>query len=93
MSVSYESVKRAIDRWDPVGLLSSHAPPDEYDGESKEIFAALQKNPDMGSGDLTKLIHEVFTKAFGDDVFKKTPSDCSEVAEKILGELKRNDFL
>jgi hypothetical protein len=32
----YRLVKRVIDEWDPVDLLS-HAPPDEYDPEIREI--------------------------------------------------------
>lgn len=84
MSVSYEKVKKAIDEWDPIELLSTHAPSDEYDGESKEVFTTLQRNPDIGISDLMRFIHDVFTRAFGDDVFKQTLSECAVVAEKML---------
>lgn len=84
MLVTFNTVKRIIDDWDPVDLLITHAPPDEYDGESKEIFAVISNNPNIGIVELSCLIYSIFTKAFGGDVFKQTKKDCEVIAQNMI---------
>ena len=88
MSVSYERIKRAIDMWDPVELLVTHAPPDEYDCESREIFEAGKGNNSLCINDLARLILDVFTRNFGSDVFNKKLEECREIAKIILDIVK-----
>lgn len=84
MLVTFNTVKRIIDDWDPVNLLITHAPPDEYDGESKKIFAVISNNPNIGIDELSCLIYSIFTKAFGGDVFKQTKKDCEVIAQNMI---------
>jgi hypothetical protein len=84
MLVTFITVKRIIDDWDPVDLLITHAPSDEYDGESKEIFAVIGNNSNIEIGKLSCLIHSIFTNAFGNDVFKQTKEDCEVIAKRLL---------
>ena len=39
--MNFEIIKKVIDKWDPIDLLG-HAPPDEYDIESREILLKFQ---------------------------------------------------
>jgi hypothetical protein len=84
MSLSYTYIKSIIDEWDPIELLITHAPPDEYDYESKEIFDAIQKHNKICAEDLTNIIFRVFTNEFWGDTFTKNAEECQEIAEKIL---------
>ncbi|WP_312502280.1 DUF1871 family protein [Lacrimispora sp.] len=84
MSLSYTDIKSIIDEWDPIELLITHAPPDEYDYETKEIFDTIQKNHKISANDLTNNIFRFFTKNFGSDTFTKDAEECQEIAEKIL---------
>lgn len=84
MTVSYAVIKENIDKWDPVELLITHAPKDEYDGESKKVFNRLNGLTTVSVEDLSGIIYEVFVKSFGDDVFISDISVCKEIAEKIL---------
>ena len=82
--ISYEKVKSVIDQWDPIELLATHTPSDEYDSESKEIFEAIGKNEDLTVCELSKLIFDVFIRGFGEDVFVKDLKVCQKIAEKIF---------
>lgn len=57
-----DHVKRIIDQWDPVDLLS-HAPDDEYDEEIELIQLLSGKFND--SETLGKGIYDVFVRSFG----------------------------
>ncbi len=84
MLLSYTEIKSIIDEWDPIELLITHAPPDEYDYETKKIFDAIQKDHNICADDLTNIIFRVFTNEFGSDTFTKDAEECQEIAEKIL---------
>ncbi len=84
MSLSYTDIKSIIDEWDPIELLITHAPPDEYDCETKEIFDTILKNHKISANELTNIIFRVFTNNFGSDTFTKDVEECQEIAEKIL---------
>jgi hypothetical protein len=68
-------------------LLITHAPPDEYDYETNEIFDTIQKNHKISANDLTNIIFRVFTNKFGSDTLTKDAEECQEIAEKILSSL------
>ena len=59
------SVKKILDDFDPLGLLKQGAPQNEYDEEIEKIVAGLPKC--KSARDAEKLIHRVFTEAFGDN--------------------------
>lgn len=84
MSISFIKIKNAIDAWDPIELLITHAPPDEYDGESKEIYNILQLTHNIDANELSQIISDIFSRRFGNDVFNKTLEECGTVAQEIL---------
>ena len=75
------SIKKIIDEWDPVNLLS-HAPQNEYHTEIDEIEKFLKGK--KSCDELAEEIYAVFMASFGDGVFKNTKNDCLEIAEKII---------
>ena len=81
--IKKEYTKEMIDRWDPIDLLP-FAPPDEYDPETKKIYAALNGLDSIDVDSLGQIIYSVFVKAFGDDVFLKNLDECKDVAEDII---------
>lgn len=74
-------VKRIIDKWDPIDLLS-HAPDDEYHSEIEEIRYLLHMTDD--SGKLAEGIFHVFVEAFGKDTFNKSKDECEHIAQILL---------
>ena len=74
-------VKRVIDEWDPIDLLS-HAPDDEYHSEIEEIQHLLSITDD--STELAEGIFNVFVKSFGKDTFNKNKEECTLIAKKLL---------
>jgi Domain of unknown function (DUF1871) len=79
----YRLVKRVIDKWDPVDLLS-HAPDDEYDPEIREITRMM--NPSQTPEELAKIIENVFVDYFGDS-YGCPFEECLAVAQKLLSEM------
>jgi len=74
-------VKKEIDNWDPIGLLS-HAPRDEYHSEIEAVEHLLKSSKDLG--ELAIGIYSVFLQAFGEVSFQKSLSECRRIAHKIL---------
>jgi hypothetical protein len=58
-------VKGVIDEYDPYGLLSCHAPDNEYDLESAKIAELIDKN--STTDEIATIISEVFTHMFNKD--------------------------
>lgn len=75
--MNFETVKREIDRWDPIELLAC-TPSDEYDAESREIASKFQNGTQQNG----EMIYEVFLVAFG-TTFAKSVDECVEIAERI----------
>ena len=61
-NIIFDIVKEVIDEYDPYGLLSAHAPNDEYDLESRKISKKLNKN--NTTDEIATIISEVFTDMF-----------------------------
>ena len=76
-------VKKIIDDWDPIGLLS-HAPNDEYQFEIEEIQQLLKKVDD--SVELSEGIFCIFNKSFGKDVFLKNREECERIARILISQ-------
>lgn len=84
MTMSYEKIKQIIDEWDPIDLLS-HAPKDEYDEETKEVFKSISAANEVITVELIgKIIYTVFSKRFGSNTFTCNLNECMCVAEKIM---------
>jgi len=78
----YKIVKKAIDEFDLFDLFPG-APSDEYDSESKKITEQINTNGSVE--DIAKVIADVFSKAFNEEVETK---HCMEPAEKIYKSIK-----
>lgn len=84
--IRYSIVKKHIDRWDPIDLLTFSSE-NEYDREIREIVTNL--NEDARS--VGKLIFDVFTKASEENTFCKSLEECKMIAEDILKEIQAQD--
>jgi hypothetical protein len=62
----YVLIKRAIDRADPIHLLETGAPDDEYEPEIREIASRVGEC--MNLEEMQRLLHEVFTKWFDERI-------------------------
>ncbi len=82
--ISYAVIKKTIDEWDPIELLTTHAPADEYDSESRSIFDRAKEMTSASMEVMANIIFEVFIENFGDDVFILGIDECKKVANKIL---------
>lgn len=78
----FDKVKSIIDQWDPVGLLSMHCPPDEYDNLSLHIAGVALRESNIDA--LGSEIYNIFIKDFGDDTFYKNIDECRNIAKIIL---------
>jgi hypothetical protein len=59
-------VKKAIDRFDPYGLMPGQdAPADEYDGESRRIVEKIK--PTMSMEEIADIIAKEFTRSFNSE--------------------------
>lgn len=74
-------VKRIIDEWDPIDLLS-HAPDDEYHSEIEAVQNLTRVTKD--SDELAEGIFEVFLESFGREVFNKSKDECKRIAQSLL---------
>ena len=74
-------VKRIIDEWDPIDLLS-HAPDDEYHSEIEAVQKLTRVTKD--SDELAEGIFEVFLESFGREVFNKSKDECKRIAQSLL---------
>lgn len=74
-------VKRIIDEWDPVDLLS-HAPNDEYCSEIEKIRCFLFSVDEADA--LADVIFKIFTESFAEDVFHHNWLACKAIAQKLL---------
>lgn len=75
------TVKTIIDNWDPIGILS-FSPADEYHYEILKIehlILSINDVHELGEG-----IYNIFLCSFGEDVFRKSKSECITIAESIL---------
>jgi len=86
MLITYTIIKRIIDEWDPVDLLITHAPADEYDSESTGIFVRAVEMNSANIEVLANIIFEVFVENFGDDVFILGFDECIKIAKKVLAD-------
>lgn len=79
--MNFIMVKKIIDNWDPVELLATHSPSDEYDSETQEIIDAIINNT---VGEVAQIIQDVFINAFGNDFFTRSLDECMAIAKEII---------
>lgn len=61
-----EAVSKAIREADPIGLIQTGAPVDEYDPEVGTVLPRLRSA--TSSGEVRKILHEEFVRWFGQEV-------------------------
>lgn len=83
--MNFETIKKEIDKWDPIDLLN-HAPSDEYDIESREIFLKFQNDAKQNG----MIIYEAFVKSFGTTTFTKSVNECVGIAKRIMESNSKN---
>lgn len=86
VNVDMNLVKRIINDWDPIDLFPG-APDDEYWTEIDEIEHIFRIIDDPIK--LAERIYAVFIRAFG-DVFKKSKSECEQIAQMIIKRIKED---
>ncbi|MBR1930911.1 MAG: DUF1871 family protein [Lachnospiraceae bacterium] len=72
-----------INKWDPVGLFPM-APDDEYEKEIKRIGDYINATEEICAKELAEYISQIFSAAFGKDVFLDNDEECMGIAENIL---------
>ena len=76
----FENIKRIIDEWDPYRLLGECAcPPDEYDGETREVAEQITKNSTID--DILTVVIKMFTSY---ETANYTRDDFLPIAQKIF---------
>lgn len=78
-------VASAVNRNDPIGLLSVGTPKDEYNPEIIRILAGLGEVTDLDS--LNTLVHDVFVEMFDQDI-AGPKEDYRKIAEDIYAGLR-----
>ena len=76
------AVTTAVDAADPIGLLKSGAPPDEYGPEIGTIVPRVSKATD--TVEVCRILHEEFRRWFGDD--EAGPMEAYEVPAAAIWE-------
>ena len=74
-------IRDVINEWDPIGLFPC-APDDEYEIEIKNIEEELNKIKSEKL--LARAIYSIFINAFGEDVFKKSLTECTVIARQLM---------
>lgn len=78
----FDKVKEIIDEWDPIDLLATHCPTDEYDDISLSITEKARTIMDVD--DLANYIYDLFKYEFGIPTFEKSLDECRKIAQKIM---------
>lgn len=76
-------VKKIIDEWDPLDLLS-HAPADEYHSEIEKVRSLLDLEDN--ATELAEGIFQVFIESFGSENFPKSMAECEQIALALLAQ-------
>ncbi len=76
-------IKKVIDDWDPIEKNQGNSN-NEYGIEINKIEQLLNSTTDLIK--LSEGIYEVFIRAFGKDTFKKSKSECKEIAQILLSQ-------
>lgn len=79
-------IEKIINKWDPIDLISSYAPRDEYQYEIYLLNDWYCNNIVDLTG-LANAIYNIFIHSFGKDVFCKTYDDCKKVAMDIVAQI------
>lgn len=77
-------ITKTINQWDPIGLISMHSPNDEYSCEIRSIINMIEKTNHINTHSVAKIVYDVFSFSFGNDVFTNTLSECERIAEDII---------
>ena len=78
-----KKILEIINSWDPI-KIGKICPQDEYLLESSEIEEFLNKNADISVKQLSKFISNLFSKKFGNDIFRVDENKIIEISKEIL---------
>ena len=78
-----KKILEIINSWDPI-KIGKICPQDEYLLESSEIEEFLNKNADISVKQLSKFISNLFSKKFGNDIFRVDENKIMEISKEIL---------
>ncbi len=84
MNIDYNIIKFCIDKHDPVGLLEIHAPSDEYDYESLEIYNSIKEYNFPTECNIVHTIYSIFNNSFGLDICYVSITICKKIARDII---------
>jgi Domain of unknown function (DUF1871) len=77
-----EIVRSVVNQWDPLDLLATGAPIDEFENEIAEVVREI---PNIKSTiDGTNTLSWIFSSAFDENF---TPEECSDVGTKLYHKL------
>lgn len=79
-----ETIRKKINKWDPIGLFDSYCPPDEYESEIQDIFNIVNGRK-IDENELGRIIFGVFIYYF-DTTFINSIQECIEIAREILNQ-------
>lgn len=77
-----DAIIDVLNEWDPIGLISSGCPYDEYIDEAKDILFELDENLDETH--LANEICNIFKCSFGSELFSYDYQTCLSIAKKCL---------
>ena len=83
-----KKIKNIINEWDPIGLISIHAPDDEYLKEIQNIYNYIYENNNIKIDELSLKIYSIFCESFGNEVFTADVKKCNKIAKKIYKTIK-----
>jgi hypothetical protein len=78
---TFDIIKKHIDAWDPMELLATGAPKDEYDVESRMIEERFFSG--ITTKELARILAKVFSAQFSESF---SIADCLNTAEQIYNE-------
>lgn len=79
-------ILQIVNEWDPIDLFPM-APKDEYIEEIKKIYEYLNVCQSVTEEKLAEKINDIFTRAFGSDVYAGDVDGCLRVAKDIISEV------
>lgn len=87
-----EDVKKIVNKHDPMNLISSGAPDDEYNMEVSQILGILEKDSGVKKMELSESIKSIFISTFDESTVSHSPQGVYEaIAKEILDKRVKGD--
>lgn len=79
----FDKVKTIINVWDPVELLATHCPDDEYHSEIRAICRYIEETDPLNEIELGTQIYQTFKDYLGKE-FRESLDSCIVIGRKIM---------